>query len=415
VSSNLFVQMGIAVALGLLLGLQRERQGTRLAGIRTFPLIALFGVLCGTLGLVWGWGIVAAGLLAVAALTVMSNVLRMRDEAADPGMTTEIAVLVMFGIGVALTRGLTPHAVVAGGGMAVLLHWKDPLHALARRMGPRDFSALMRLVLVGLVILPALPDRSYGPYLVLNPYRIWLVVVLIVGISLAGYVALRLLGRRRGALLAGMLGGLISSTATTVSWARRSREVPTEEATAAAVVALASAVVFGRVLVEIAVVAPEVLVATAAPLAAMAALMLALGGALFLLLGREAGKPGVEHEPPSSELRAALAFGALYALILLAVAVAQDRFGTRGLYAVAIVSGLTDMDAITLSTAQLMRTQDLPVALGWRMILVGALSNIAFKGGIVLALGAPSMKRRIAAAFTTALLAGGAIVALWPG
>jgi uncharacterized membrane protein (DUF4010 family) len=415
VSSDLFAQMAIAVALGLLVGLQRERQGTRLAGIRTFPLIALFGVLCGTLGLAWGWGIVAAGLVAVAAVTVMSNVLRMHDESTDPGMTTEIAVLVMFGIGVALTRGLTPHAVAAGGGVAVLLHWKDPLHALARRMGPQDFSAVMRLVLVALVILPALPDRSFGPYDVLNPYRIWLVVVLIVGISLAGYVALRLFGHRRGALLAGILGGLISSTATTVSWARRSREVPEEGATAAVVVALASAVVFGRVLVEIAVVAPDVLAATAAPLAAMAVVMLTIGGALFALPGRNPERPSVDRDPPSSELAAALAFGALYALILVAVAVAQHHFGTRGLYAVAMLSGLTDMDAITLSTAQLMSAQDLPVAIGWRMILIGALSNIALKGAIVLALGGPSMKRWIGAAFAVELLGGGSIVALWPG
>jgi uncharacterized membrane protein (DUF4010 family) len=415
VASSLFVQMAIAVALGLLVGLQRERQRTRLAGIRTFPLITLFGVLCGTLGVVWGWGIVAAGLIAVAALTVMSNVLRMRDTGTDPGMTTEIAVLVMFGVGVALARGLAPQAVVAGAGVALLLHWKDPLHALAQRMGSKDFAAVMRLVLVALVILPALPDRSFGPYNVLNPYRIWFVVVLIVGISLAGYVALQLFGRRGGALLAGILGGLISSTATTVSWARRSREVPEEGATAAVVVALASAVVFGRVLVEIAVVAPAVLAATAAPLAAMAAVMLAIGGALFVLLGSDPDRPAVDREPPSSELAAALAFGALYALILLAVAVAQDHFGTRGLYAVAVVSGLTDMDAITLSTAQLMSTQDLPVAIGWRMILVGALSNIALKGAIVLALGGPSMRPRIAAAFAAALVGGAAIVVLWPG
>mgnify|MGYP000732632035 CR=1 FL=1 len=245
-------------------------------------------------------------------------------------------------------------AIVAAGGLAALLHWKAPLHGFAERIGADEFAALMRLVLIGLVVLPALPNRAYGPYAVLNPFEIWLMVVLIVGISMGGYVAFKLFGPRTGAVAAGVLGGLISSTATTVSYARRSAETPRRSTAAALVVVLASAIVFGRVLVEIAVVAPGVLRVTAGPLGAMLGVMLLIGGGLYLF-GIEAKDLEVEDQEPPSELKSAVVFGLLYAVVLLAVAFAEDELGRRGLYAVAAISGLTDLDAITLSTANLMQ------------------------------------------------------------
>jgi uncharacterized membrane protein (DUF4010 family) len=413
VSIDLFGQMALAVALGLLVGLQRERQHTRLAGIRTFPLIALFGVLCGYLANARGGAIVVAGVLGLAALIVVANVARLRDDDADPGMTTEIAVLVMFGVGVLLATGRVLEGIVGGAGVALLLHWKDPLHGFARRIGPRDFAALMRLVLVALVVLPVLPDRSYGPYDVLNPFRIWLVVVLILGISLAGYVAFKLLGTRRGALVAGVLGGVISSTATTVGYARRSREQAVRPEVAAFVVVIASAVVFLRVLLEIAVVAPEVLNVVALPLLAMTLLLGALGAGLARTGPAELDVESPEQEPPI-ELRSALAFGALYAVVLVGVAFARQHLGEAGLFAVAVASGLTDVDAITLSTAQMMKLGSVAPSTGWRMILVGALSNLVFKAVVVAVFASPELRNRVIAVFAVAVLAGAAIVAFWP-
>jgi len=410
---DLVYQLLVAVALGLLVGLQRQRAASRLAGIRTFPIIGLLGVLCGTLGGPASPWIVAAGLLGLAGLTVMANVLRAEGGEHDPGMTTEVAILVMYGIGVALTRGLALESIVAAGGLAVLLHWKGPLHTFALRFGEREFAALMRFVLIGLVVLPILPDRAYGPYEVVNPFEIWLMVVLIVGISMGGYVAFKLLGAQTGAIVAGALGGLISSTATTVSYARRSEATPERSAAAALVVALASTIVFGRVLVEIAVVAPDVLRVTGGPLGTMLGVMLAISVALYLF-GIGPRDLEVEDREPPSELGAAVVFGLLYAVVLLAVAFAQDRLGQRGLYAVAALSGLTDLDAITLSTANLMQDARLDLVTGWRMILVGGLSNIVFKGGVVLALGTRGMKRRVTLAFGAALAGGAAILVLWP-
>ncbi|MBK5096204.1 MAG: MgtC/SapB family protein [Gemmatimonadetes bacterium] len=407
-------QLGIAVGLGLLVGLQRERSASRIAGIRTFPLITSLGVLCGVAAQSFGGWVVAAGLLGLAALAVVANAVQIRSTELDPGMTTEVAGLVMFMIGVALTAGLVLEAIVAGAGVALLLHWKAKLHSFAGRIEPEEFDSLMRFILITLVILPVLPNHGYGPYGILNPFRIWLMVVLIVGISLAGYVAFRLFGAKLGTLAAGILGGLISSTATTISYSRRTREHPGRSPAAALIVALASTVVFARVLVEIAVVAPSILGATAGPIVAMMGVMILVCGALYLS-GIGSQELELKDEEPPSDLRAAVMFGLLYAAVLLGVAFAKQHWGDQGLYAVAAISGLTDMDAITLSTSELMRADELPPNTGWRLILVGALANLVFKGGIIAALGHPRLRRRIGIAFSTALVAGVGILFLWPG
>lgn len=412
--SNLIYQLAIAVALGLLVGLQRERAENTVAGIRTFALIGMLGVFAGVVGSAVGDWVIAAGLLSLAALAVMANLLGDRAGERDPGMTTEVAILVMYSIGVALTRGFMLEGIVAAGVLALLLHWKAPLHDFAERIGQDEFAALMRLVLIGLIVLPALPNRTFGPYEVLNPFEVWLMVVLIVGISMGGYVAFRLLGPRTGAVAAGLLGGMISSTATTVSYARRSASAPERSSAAALVIVLASAVVFIRVLIEIAVVAPGVLAVTAGPLGAMLALTALIAGALYVF-GIGSRELEVEDQKPPSELKAAVVFGLLYAVVLVAVAFAEDRLGQRGLYGVAALSGLTDLDAITLSTANLMQTGQLDLATGWRMIFIGGLSNIVFKGGVVLLLGSRALRGRITLAFGAALLGGAAILALWPG
>ena len=412
--SNLMYQLAIAVALGLLVGLQRERAEKTVAGIRTFAIIGMLGVFVGVLGAAVGDWVIAAGLLSLAALTVMANVLGARAGVRDPGMTTEVAILVMYSIGVALTRGFVLEGIVAAGVLALLLHWKAPLHDFAERIGQDEFAALMRLVLIGLIVLPVLPNRTFGPYEVLNPFEVWLMVVLIVGISMGGFVAFRLLGPRTGAIAAGLLGGMISSTATTVSYARRSASAPQRSAAAALVIVLASSVVFVRVLVEIAVVAPGVLAVTAGPLGAMLVLTALIAGALYVF-GIGSHELEVEDQQPPSELKAAVVFGLLYAVVLMAVAFAEDRLGQRGLYGVAALSGLTDLDAITLSTANLMQAGQLELATGWRMILIGGLSNVVFKGGVVLLLGSRALRGRITLAFGAALLGGVAILALWPG
>lgn len=407
-----FVQLAVALGLGLLVGLQRERVDPAIAGIRTFALITVLGAVAAMLGRAFGGWTVAAGLVATAALVMSGNLVRMREGEADPGQTTELAALVMYGIGALVVVAPLTLAVVLGGAVAVLLHLKEPLHRFVGRIGERDLRGMMQLVLLALVILPVLPDRDMGPYGVLNPYQIWWMVVLIVGLSLAGYVAYKLFGTGAGTVLAGALGGLISSTATTVSYARRSRESPEVSRLAALVVMIASTIVFARVLVEIALVAPGRLAVMGPPIGAMLGVSILVSAAAWLF-GRDHEAEPPEQDNPA-DLKSALVFGALYAGVLLAVAWARDRFGTAGLYAVAAISGLTDVDAITLSTSRLAEGGGVPAGDAWRAILLAALSNLIFKAGIVAALGSRGLFGRIALLFGAALAGGGAIWWLWP-
>jgi uncharacterized membrane protein (DUF4010 family) len=407
-----FLQLAVALGLGLLVGLQRERMDSAIAGIRTFALITLFGAVAGQLGQVFGGWVVAVGLLAAAGLVTAGNLSRLPEGKADPGQTTEFAALVMYGIGAWVVVGSMTQAVVLGGVVAVLLQLREPLHQLAGRMGEQDIKAIMQLVLIALVILPLLPDRTFGPYDVLNPFQVWWMVVLIVGISLLGYVGYKLLGARAGTVLAGILGGVISSTATTASYARRAKQDPEVSRLAALVVTIASAVVFARVLVEIAVAAHGSFLALAPPLAAMLGVAAGLAALAWLIDRRATEEPPAPGNP--AELRSALFFGAIYAAVLLAVAFARDRFGTAGLYTVAAISGLTDVDALTLSTARLVDGGRLAAGDGWRAILLAILSNLVFKAGIVAVLGSRRMLARVAALFAAVLAGGGAVWWLWP-
>lgn len=417
VDDSLLLPLAVALGLGLLVGLQREHAESGMAGIRTFPLITLFGVLAGALGAGWGAWIPAAGVLAVAAFFVTANLVRVRAprrEEPDVGLTTEVAGLLMYAVGVALAAGLTAAAVVTGGLVAVLLEAKGRLHGVVEALSDRDVRVLFQFVLVALVVLPVLPDEDYGPFEVLNPFEIWLMVVLIVGISVGAWAAYRILGRRRGLALTGLLGGLISSTATTVSYARQAREGHPASA-AAFVVVMASAIVFVRVLVEVAVVVPGAWAEVAPSMGIMLATLLLMGWLQWRKVGSGEGASAASdelHREAPSELPAAVAFGLLYALVLLAVAAAREYLGEGGLYAVAFLSGLTDMDAITLSTAQLVRAGTLEVDTAWRAILVGGMSNIAFKGGVVAVIGGRSLRGPVFTAFGVALGVGGAILLL---
>jgi len=406
-------QLGVSLLLGLLVGLQRERREHSVAGIRTFPLITVSGTVCALLAQPFGGWILAAGWLAVAALFVAAHMARVRTNPSDFGLTTEMAGLLMFGVGAFLVVGSMSVAVVCGGAVAVLLQWKKPLHEFASGLEEGDIAAIMQFVLITLVILPVVPNRAYGPFAVLNPYKIWLMVVLIVGVSLTGYVAYKLFGARAGVLLGGLLGGLASSTATTVSYARISRQSGGETAeTSALVILLASAVMYARLLVVLAAVLPGHFLTLAGPLAAMLGLCVLVAAGSYQKATKQA-LPAMKHTNPA-ELKSALLFGLLFAVILLASAAAQRYLGHRGLYALAAVSGLTDVDAISLSTAQLVDSNQLTDWLGWRLILVATLANFVFKLGTVVVLGERRLLRLIAARFGVVVLGGLVLLWLWP-
>jgi uncharacterized membrane protein (DUF4010 family) len=430
-TSTTLLSLIIALGLGLLVGLERERSASPIAGLRTFALVTVLGTVCGLLAIDFGGWVVALGLVALAALTVAANLAMSRSEAVDPGQTTEVALLLMFGVGAYLAVGSRPVAVALGGAVAVLLHMKERLHQWAGRISERDYRAMMRFALISLVVLPVLPDRAFPPWGVLNPREIWWMVVLIVGIGLAAYVGRKLLGERAGTLVAGLLGGAVSSTATTVSQARQTRGEGVADGgaeggagagrgaagagrgaagAAAAVIALASAVVLARMLIEIAVVAPGFLAAAALPLGILLAVLAVLALGLWITATRDGTT--VDQPGNPAELRPALLFAALYAAVLVAVAAAERWLGTGGIYAVAALSGLTDADAITLSTSRLVREGSLAPEVGWRALVIAAMANLAFKGGAVAVLGSRRLLVRVGAVYAVAIAAGAALLAL---
>ena len=415
---HIFLRLGIAVGLGLLVGLQRERQELPLAGIRTFPLITVLGALAALLAQALGGWVVAAALAALGAVLVATKFIRDRGAASVPGMTTDVAALLMFGVGAYLVAGALPVAIAIGGGVAVLLQFKGPLHQFVRHIGEEDVRAIMQFVLITLVILPVLPNHplhvdSLPLLAVINPQRVWLLVVLVVGIGLLGYVAHKALGERVGLILAGVLGGIMSSTVTTVSFARQTRGAPGRAAGAALAIAIASTIVYVRIPVLIGAVDAGLLPLMTPPLLCMFAL-LALVSLVLLLLPRAPAEAQVEHANPS-ELKTALLFAALFATVLLSTAAArQYHLGGHGLYAIAILAGLTDVDAITLTTTQMVHGREIAASQGWRVIMVASLSNFVFKGAMVVFLADRRLIGRIAAVFGLALAAGVALLLLWP-
>ena len=410
--SQVFQQLGIALGLGLLVGMQRERVHTKIAGIRTFPLITVFGTVCALLSQVSGGWMLGGGVLGLAGLIVVAQMVEARQRTADPGVTTEVAMLLMYCVGAYLAYGHAAEAIAVGGGIAVLLHMKGQLHGFVSRLGDKDLKAIMQFVLISLVILPVLPDRTYGPFDVLNPRQTWWMVVLIVGISLGGYIVYKFFGQKAGSLLAGLLGGLISSTATTVSYAKLSRTGEGAARLPTVVILLASTVVYGRLLLEIAVVAPAFLRIAAGPMVILLTLM-GVVALYFWFRWREGPAEMAAQENPS-ELKPAILFGALYAMALLAVAAAKHFFGDRALYVVAALSGLTDVDAITLSSSQLVAAGRLDGGQGWRIIVTATLANLVFKASMIAALGQRRLLLRVAAVYGIVVAAGLILLLFWP-
>lgn len=410
---EIFNGLGIALLLGLLVGLQREWDQHPLAGIRTFTLITLFGAVSALLAQEYGGWIIAASIIAVAGLLITGNWMTENgNEDAPAGQTTEIAALLMFAVGALLVSGYRLPAVVLGGATAVLLHLKDRLQSAIGQLSVTDVRAIFQFVLIAVVILPLLPDRTYGPFDVLNPYKVWLMVVLIVAISLSGYLAYRMIGVRGGSVLGGILGGLISSTATTVSYARQASDNPKAVGTASLVIVIASTIVMVRVAIEVAAVARGMLPSLVPPFAVVFVFLVAISALLYFRMQQTTTEPP-SHDNPS-QLKPAIAFGALYALVLFVVAWFNEQFGSQAIYVAATISGLTDVDALTLSVAELHNQQRIDDGTAWRAILIATLSNLGFKAGAAGVLGGRKLFAVVAAAFGATIALGLAIVVLWP-
>ncbi|MEK6663303.1 MAG: MgtC/SapB family protein [Pseudomonadota bacterium] len=397
-----------SLALGLLIGLERERNPNAKAGLRTFALTALLGTLAALLADKTGspW-FLAAALVGVAGF-ILTAYLGNGDT--EPGTTTQVALLVCFGLGAMVWYGEPTLAIMLAIVTTTLLYFKTELEGISKSLTRRDLVSMLQFAVVTFIVLPILPNQNYGPYSTLNPYQIWLMVVLISGVSLAGYVALRIFGLRYGAVLLGLLGGLVSSTATTMVYAKHSRTDAEMRKLAVTVILLANLVVMLRLSVLAAIIAPSLL----AHLLPVLGVGFALGLAVTLYQWRQLHAQGTLLMPDMknpTELRAALSFGLLYAIVLLAAAWLSDYAGEKGLYAVALVSGLTDVDPITLSTLRLLELGQVVQQQAVTAIMLALLANLIFKLGLVFSIGGRTLG--VACLPTLAAVAIGSGVALY--
>ena len=385
---ELLLNLATALGVGLLIGTERswsggDQEGQEMAGIRTFGLAGLFGGLAALSASHFGLPAWIAMFAVLALLTIVGYVIESRTST-DHGMTTEMALLLTFLLGslaVAESRLLAASVAIV---VALLLSLKARLHGALHKLNEAELSGVLKLLFISVVLLPALPNQGYGPWQAFNPYTTWWMVVLIAGIGFAAYVAIRLLGTRHGLMITALLGGIVSSTAMTITLARLDSE-KMRHALAAGLLAT-SALMFPRVLLEVGVVNRALLPALLAPM--LAAGLIYAAGALFYYL-----RAGQHHdhtaEPPLKnpfELGPALRFAGLLVLILFLVEAAQRGLGDAGVYLVSLLSGLTDVDAITLSLANSART-DLAEQVAVQGIFLAALSNSLVKGGLILFIG----------------------------
>jgi uncharacterized membrane protein (DUF4010 family) len=415
---TLFYRFGVALVLGLFMGLQREyayrdeagEAGELIAGARTFPIIALLGAASALgaqeLGNAWPFG---TTVIAVGILLAVGHYLQAHEW--DTGLTTEMAALVAFFTGALCVWGYLRLGAALGVGTAVLLSLKVQTHTLARTLDREDVFATLKFAVITVIVLPLLPQQGYGPspFDVLVPYNVWLMVVLISGISFLGYVLIKVVGPRRGVGLTGILGGLASSTAVTLSVAERSRDSRGLDRPFALAVMLAWAIMFVRVIVEVAVINPPLLTTVWAPIVGVCVICLAYCGYLYGVQppdGQE--EPQMVRNP--FRLVPAITFGVLYAVILVVSNWAQAYFGDAGVYLSSVVAGLADVDAITLSMARLHEGGDLGAVTATRAIVIAAAANTVLKGGIVALTGTRGLRRAVVPGLL--LIVGASAVAL---
>ena len=406
-------QFGAALGLGMLIGLERERtrgEERTFAGVRTFSLVALLGatsVFAGIqAGIPWIVGVVFLAVVAVVAVAYYVTA-----KGGSVGATTEISLLLTFFIGSMCAWNQVGVAGAVTVAAMLLLALKGWLHNLARHIEASDVEATLKFAIITLIVLPLVPNTNFGPegLEVINPYKTWLMVVLIAGLNFLGYVLVKVVGREHGLGITGLLGGLVSSTAVTLSFSQRSRVEPGLAPVLALAILLAWTVMFFRVVLEVGVVNISLVKDLALGMVLMGSVSLAI---CFLLWrrGRRTEKAEVDSGRNPFELGDAIKFGALFAVVIFAASVAQAYFGDTGLYLAGALAGLTDVDAIALSMANLAREDPASSDAAARTIVIAVISNTMVKCGMAIWLGAPSMRRTMIP-ITGALALAGAVAA----
>ena len=425
----------IAILLGALVGLQREyeQQHTHIkkfAGLRTFILISLLGAILGFISseILESQLLIVVGFVAIIALAVTSYIITYMKYK-DISATTEIAAILTFVVGFLCSKGLLGLAAIFGILVAAFLTFKKNLHDFARKIEKKELFAIIKFAIISLVILPLLPNKNYSlldiPFInsifinadvlaeinVFNFYHIWLMVILIAGIGLLGYLLVKVLGAKRGYGLTGLVGGLVSSTAVTISMSGESRRHKRFVIPFVIAVTIASATMFVRMLVEVAVVNRDLLPSLIVPLGLMG--VVSYGSVIFLLCSKKKKQTKeIEFEQPFA-LWPAVKFGLFFVLILFVAKLMQLIFGSVGIYATSILSGLADVDAITLTMSSMSSSGQVANNVAVTSIILAACSNLLVKGGMTWFLGGKKFARYVTIMFGIVLAVGlGAIIFL---
>lgn len=405
------INFALALALGLLMGMEREVSKrvhhTAIGGIRTFPLSCVIGYIAGLLSTQFGGIIAGAGIVAIAGIAVAAGI-----SGKTRGITTELALVLAGVVGVALGAGHTVPALLGAVVGTVLLSQKVQLHRWVETLTPTDVRAIVTFAVVAAVVLPLLPDMPLGPNGVLNPRRVWMVVALVTAINVAGYVATKYLHARHSIVLSAIVGSLVSSTAVTWSFASQSRGNPRTVQFYGIGIALASCVMFIRVgffaaVFHRAFLAQLFPVLLASAAAGLGALWLAVRRVTSLSPEDDAPLPASPGNP--AQLRSALAFGGFYAGIASLGAILNDAFGRSGLLVLGAISGLADLDAITIAMSSSTAAGSVTLAVAESVVVAAMLTNTLVKIGIAVIRGERAVRRIVA----LSLGASAVVLAVW--
>ncbi len=400
----LIQRFAIALALGALIGLEREyarykERGHLYAGIRTFPLITLFGALSAYLGDLISVWILVLGMLLIGVVIILAYFAV--SDRKHIGTTSEVAGLLAFFIGVLCYYNEVSFAVILAIIIAVILYARSMLHHFAERISQKELGDTLKFAVIAFVVLPFLPNQDYGPLGVFNPYLIWLMVVFISGIGFIGYALMKWFGQK-GIFITGLLGGIVSSTAATTSFAERSVKEKKNVNPLVLGVLAANGIMFVKILVEVFAVNRDLFLQVVLPLLGLLAILVLFSYSIWKKAKVIQGK--VNLTSPLS-LKPALTFAFIFAAILALVKFASVYLSSQGVYLISFLSGIADVDAITLSLSQLAK-EGLASEIAVRGILIAALTNLAVKGGIVWWIGGKEFRKIIVGFFLILILLG---------
>ena len=411
---QVIIQLAVALLLGTLTGLQRgwaareQKSGERVAGIRTYSLVGLLGGIAALLSLKITPWVLPATLLAVCISAVMAYRVRM-TQMRNYSITGIVGLLLTFCFGAMAVAVDITIAATAAVITTIILDNKREIHSVLNRLQEHELDAALKLLLISVVMLPLLPNEGMGPGNRLNPYEIWWMVVLIASISFVGYFAMRIGGAEKGILFTSLFAGLASSTALTLHFSRLARQTPTLSPLLASGILLACGTMYLRILLYCAMISPALMNSLLIPILVMT-LVLYLPALLIWIShrnGTTVQQPTLNSNP--LDLKSALLLGALLTLILLMASVLQEWLGDVGIYVLATVSGITDVDAITLSLTRMSQTglDSHTAIIG---IIIAASVNNMMKSCIAVSLGGKSMLTRVALPISVSLLAGLAVI-----